>query len=148
MKLALQIQLLPDDEQASLLRATVERFNEAANWLAGQAFAHKTANKVLLQQLYYPDLRARFGLSAQMAVRCIAQVCECYKRDRSIRPTIRPLAAVPYDQRLLSVKGGDQVSLLTLQGRILVPFVMGAYQRARFTTAVGQSDLLLRKDGK
>src|SRR5262245_6723111 len=95
MKLTLQLQLLPDEVQAASLRATMERFNEAANWLAGHAFALKLANKIELQKLHYRELRQRFELSAQMAVRCIAQVCEAYKRDKAKRPTFRPHAAVP-----------------------------------------------------
>lgn len=88
-------------------------FNAAADWLAGEAFARKTANKIALQKLFYRALRERFGLSAQMAVRCIAQVCEAYKRDKTKRPHFRPFAAIPYDQRLMSFKGVDRVSLLT-----------------------------------
>lgn len=63
----MQTQLLPTSEQAALLEATMRAFNEAANWLAGEAFARKTANKILLQKLCYAELRERFGLSAQMA---------------------------------------------------------------------------------
>ncbi len=148
MKLALQIQLLPDKEQAVEMRQTVERFNEAANWLAAKALKDRTANKVLLQQLYYPEIRKSFGLSAQMTVRCIAQVSEAYKRDKSIKPNFRKTSAMPLDQRLMSFKGIDRVSILTLEGRVIVPFVMGAYQRERFRNAVGQSDLVLRGDGK
>jgi IS605 OrfB family transposase len=148
VKLTLQIQLLPDAEQANALLATVERFNEAADWLAGNAFDAKMANKVELQKLHYRELRERFGLSAQHAIRCIAQVCECYKRDKSKRPRFRPHAAVPYDQRIMSFKGIDRVSLLTLTGRVVVPFVAGQYQHDRFGFAKGQADLVRRKDGK
>jgi hypothetical protein len=104
--------------------------------------------KFNLQELVYSDLRERFGLSAQMAVRCIAQVCEAYRRDKSIRPVFRTHAAMPYDQRLMSFKGPDRVSLLTLNGRVLIAVVMGKYQRERFTNAQGQADLVLRQDGK
>jgi IS605 OrfB family transposase len=148
MKLTLQTQLLPDDDQASRLKATVERFNEAANFAAGVAFQRKCSNKVELQKIVYRDLRERFGLSSQMAVRCIAQVCEAYKRDKSTRPVFRPHAAMPHDQRTMSFKGPDRVSLLTLEGRAVVPVVMGKYQAERFTHAKGQSDLVLRDDGK
>lgn len=147
MKLMLQTQLLPNAEQAAHLKATIERFNEAAHWLAGEAFARKTANKVLLQKLYYRELRERFGLSAQMAVRCIAQACEAYKRDKAKRPHFRKHAAMPFDERLMSFKGIDQVSLLTLAGRVIVPVLMGAYQQARISAAKGQCDLVLRHDG-
>ena len=148
MIVTLQVQALPDVTQAKQLRATVQRFNAAANWLAGYAFKLHSANKVKLQQLHYRELRDKFGLSAQMAVRCIAQTCEAYSRDKTIRPTFRPDAAMPLDQRLMSFKGVDRVSVLTLDGRVIMPVVMGQYQRERFTAAVGQTDLVRRKDGK
>ena len=148
MKLTLQTQLLPDATDAARLKATVERFNEAADWLAGFAFERKVNNKLVLQKLAYRELRKCFGISSQMAVRCIAQVCEAYKGDKTIRPRFRKHAAVPYDKRLMSFKGPDRVSLLTLEGRVIVPVVMGAYQRERFTPAHGQCDLVLRGDGK
>lgn len=140
--------LLPSPEQVASLEATLRAFNAAANWLAGEAFARKTANKIALQKLFYRALRERFGLSAQMAVRCIAQTCEAYKRDKTKRPHFREFAAIPYDQRLMSFKGMDRVSLLTLTGRILVPLIMGSYQAERFAAAKRQCDLVWRRDGK
>jgi putative transposase len=148
MELTLQLQLLPDTAQATRLQETVERFNTACTWLAQQAFVRRLANTVLLQRLYYTDLRSRFGLSAQMTVRCIARVVGAYKRDKTICPTFAPHAAMPYDQRLMSFKGIDRVSLLTLDGRVLVPFVMGIYQRERFMAAQRQCLLVLRADGR
>lgn len=148
MKLTLQIQLLPDASQTLALRETLARFNEAASWLAQRAFELRSANKIELQKLFYKEIRDVFGLSAQMTVRCIAQVCEAYKRDKKKLPKFRRTASMPFDQRMMSFKGIDRVSLLTLQGRVIVPFVMGAYQRERFTDAKGQCDLVLRKDGK
>lgn len=129
------------------LEATLRAFNAAATWVAGKAFELRSANKIHLQKLRYKEIRERFDLSAQMAVRCIAQACEAYKRAKNVKPEFREFAAMPYDQRLLSFKGIDRVSLLTLAGRILVPFVMGKYQAERFTNAKGQCDLVRRKDG-
>jgi putative transposase len=148
VKLILQTQLLPDRDQARKLSATMRAFNAAADWLAGEAFRLRNANKVELQQLYYNQLRDDFGISAQMAIRCIAQVCEAYSRDKSIRPRFRKYASIPYDQRLMAFKGVDRVSLLTLEGRTIVPVVMGKYQSERFSGKHGQCDLVKRKDGK
>ena len=131
-----------------MLEETLRAFNAAATWLAGKAFGGRTANKIALQKLHYQELRERFGLSAQMAVRCIAQTCEAYKRDRNIQPTFKEFASMPFDQRMMSFKGVGRLSLLTLQGRIIVPLVMGAYQKARFAADKGQCDLVRRKDGK
>ena len=148
MKLTLQLQLLPDETQADALRGIVERFNEAATWLAGVALAQQCANKVALQKLAYYELRERFGLPADAAIRCIAQVVEAYKRDKTAVPTFRPHAAVPFSMRKnLSFKGPDRVSIQTLIGRIVMPYLMGAYQAKRFGFAHGQADLVLRRDG-
>jgi putative transposase len=148
MKLTLQIQLLPDKERSDKLQGTVERFYEACSWLADRAFEMKTANKITLQQHFYYQLRERFALSAQMAAICIRHVGGTYSRDKSIKPIFRKYAAMPYDSRILSFKGIDRLSILTLEGRIIVPFVMGKYQRERFSLAKGQCDLVRRKDGK
>jgi len=145
MKLVATAKLLPSDEQAQSLLATMERVNAACNWLAERAFESRTANKLTLQRLYYHELRDRFGISSQMAVRAISKVCEVYKRDRSKRPSFKSHGAIAYDQRIMSFKAMDRVSLLTLAGRILVPYVAGAYHRARLEGVRRQADLVLRK---
>src|SRR5262249_40105781 len=149
MDLTLQTQLLPDADQARRLKETVERFNQAANWLAGEAFTCKVANKFVLQRLFYKELRDRFGLPADMAIRCIAEVVNVYKRDKSRRPKFRKHAAIPYSMgNNLSFKGPDRVSIGGLQGRIIVPFLMGKYQQEKFAQSKGQCDLVLRHDGR
>jgi putative transposase len=148
MKLIVRTQLLPDVEMAVAIRATVERFNEACNWVAGVAFERQSSNRITLQQIVYRDVRERFGLSAQMTCLCIRRVCEAYRRDKSIRPTFHKHAAMPFDQRTMRFKGIDRVSLLTLTGRVVVPFVVGHYGEDRLHFPQGQCDLMCRKDGK
>lgn len=148
MKLIVQTQLLPDREQATKLRTVVERFNEAANHVAGVAFENQTANVFELRKLCYAAVRERFGLSSQMAQLAIKTARDAYCRDKTIRPKFRKHAAVAYDQRIMSFKSLDRVSLLTLDGRVVVPFVLGSYQRGGMALKKGQSDLVLRKDGK
>ena len=48
----------------------------------------------------------------------------------------------------MGFKGIDRVSIKTLSARVVVPFIMGAYQRERFGFAKGQADLVRRKDSK
>ena len=134
MKLTLQTQLFPDKEQAEMLKETLRSFNEACSWLSEKAFEHKCSNKVELQKMFYYELREKFNLSAQMAVRAIAQTMEANKRDKSICPKFRELAAMPFDQRMMSFKDVDKVSLLTLQKRIVVPFVAGNIKRKNSLT--------------
>ena len=127
----------------------MERFNEAATWLAGVACEHKITRTFDLHHVAYRDLREKFGLPADMACRCLAQVCDAYKRDKAKRPAFRKHAAVPYSMgKNVGFKGVDRVSISTLAGRVVVPFVMGKYQADRFALKKGQCDLVLRKDGK
>ena len=148
MKITLQIQILPDTDQTAKLKAIMERFNEAANWVVGELFAGKVTNKIEAQHLCYREVRERFGLGSQTAILCIHRAVEAYKRDTSILPVFRPHAAITYDVRTLSLKGPDRVSLVTLSGRIVVPFLMGGYQAERIGYPKGQSDLVRRHDGK
>src|SRR5579885_1137006 len=144
MKQTLTVKLVPDPEQHLSLLRTLEAFNDACNWIAGIAFARQCANKIDLQKLVYYDVRRRFGLSAQMTIRAISKVVEAYKRDRAIRPTFRPHGAMTYDERVLSFPTVDRVSLLTLDGRVLVPIRYGGYFEARRDRVRGQADLLYR----
>lgn len=148
MKLVVQIQLMPDTEQAAKLKATVERFNEACNWAAGEAFTRQCSNRIELQRLIYREIRDRFDLSAQMTCLCIRRVCEAYKRDKSIQPKFRKDAAMPFDQRTYRFPNIDRVSLLTLTGRVVVPCLIGSYQADQLHFPKGQCDLIRRKDGK
>jgi len=51
---------------------------------------------------------------------------------------------MPYDERIMNFARLDRVSLLTLDGRVVVPFRFGAYQAARLDRIRGQADLLYR----
>jgi IS605 OrfB family transposase len=147
VKQTLLVKLEPAPEQADALQQTVEAFNAACNYLAGVAFALGSANKYKLQHEAYHATREQFGLSSQMAVRAISKVCEAYKRDRTKQPEFRPHGAMPYDERFMSWKGADCVSLLTLAGRTVIPVRFGTYQAARLDRRRGQADLIYR-DGK
>jgi IS605 OrfB family transposase len=144
MKQVAVVKLAPQPEQQAALRRTIEAFNAACEWIAVVAFRGRTANKFKLQELVYRETRERFGLSAQMAVRAIAKVCEAYKRDKHRQPHFRPHGAMTYDERIYSFKGPDRVSLLTLDGRAVVPIRFGAYQAAMLNRKRGQADLLYR----
>ena len=144
MQITLAVKLQPTSEQASALLETIERFNSACNYVADVAYQHRMANKYALQKLVYHELRDRFGLSSQMAVRAVGKVVEAYKRDKSKRVQFRPRGAMVYDQRILSWKATDRVSILTLQGRLLIPVQFGEYQAQRLQRVRGQADLIYR----
>lgn len=147
MKLTIQLQVLPDDAQRVILLATMERFNEAATFAARVGFDAGIFNQPSVHKLAYREIRERFGLSAQMAVRAIGKAVECFKRDKIKCPVFKPLGAVTYDERILGFKGVDRVSLWTMTGRMVLPLAYGEYQGERFDRIKGQCDLVYR-DGQ
>ena len=144
MKQTLVVKLDTNKEQHSAILETMHRFNEACNYIAITAFELKTANKRELQKVVYYDVRDKFKLSAQLTIRAIAKVCESYKRDKTIKPTFKPTGAIVYDQRILSFRKLEAISILTNSGRLTVPIRMGEYQKVRLDRIRGQADLILR----
>jgi len=142
----LMVRLDPSPEQHKMLCETMKRFNEACNHIAETVFALHSANKVEVQKTVYYPIREEFGLSAQLTILAIRKVCEAYKRDKSIKPEFRLDGAIVYDQRVLSWKGLEKVSLVTLNGRQTIPVRIGEYQRARMDRIRGQADLILVKN--
>ncbi|MFD8381683.1 IS200/IS605 family accessory protein TnpB-related protein [Streptomyces sp. NPDC059679] len=138
MKLVAQVRLLPTPEEASALEATLRACNRAATCASQVAFAKDLKDRNGLQGVY-GELKARFGLSAQPAVRAVKKVVDAYaalganvragslgpptcKRYRAAVGTLigfRPQAAQPFDDRCLSWQyDARTVSIWTVAGRM------------------------------
>lgn len=142
MKLVAAVKLVPSKSQALALTATLARCNEAATWLARVGHDSQTFRQFDLHKMAYADIRTRFGLAAQMTVRTIAKVADAFKINRTVAPVFRKDAAQPYDERIFRfVKEGTAASIWTLEGRIVVPVVMGEHQRRLFAFQKGEADL-------
>ena len=138
----LQIKLLPDDKQREALIDTFVKFNGACNFASKVAFERKLYNKVFLQKIVYREIREKFGLAAQLAIRVIAKVVETYKNDKEHFHEFRGFGSIVYDQRILSFKGVDEVSISTTSGRIRVSMTIGKYGQTPFERIRGQCDLI------
>lgn len=151
MKLTLQMQVLPTADQKPVLLETMERFNAAATLAARAGFEAGVHSQPSIHKRCYAEIRERFGLSSQMAVRAIGKAVEAFAtlraKGRKECPEFRPRGAVTYDERILSFKGLDKVSLWTLSGRMILPLAYGEYQGERLGRLKGQVDLIYR-DGK
>ena len=138
----LQVKLLPDDEQGKILTDTFIAFNGACNYVSQIAWDKKLFNKVFLQRIVYRDIREKFGLAAQLAIRVIAKVVETYKADRTTFHEFNDFGSIVYDPRILSFKGLDTASINTVRGRIRIPITMGKYGKIPFDRIKGQCDLV------
>ena len=143
MKLVVNLKLLPTPEQEPLLRATLERCNAACDWISAQGWQNGVLRQYDLQKLTYVDVRERFGLAAQVTVRCIAKVADAYKAGRQVQRTFRPHAAQPYDERIFRIVSDSALSIWTLTGREKVAYLCGERQRALLAHRKGEVDFML-----
>ncbi|ABD03758.1 ISSoc1, transposase [Synechococcus sp. JA-2-3B'a(2-13)] len=156
--LTVSCKLKASQSQAAKLDATLEAFGQALNWV-NQNTPEKVANAVKLQSLCYREIRARFGLSSNLARTTSRlrdqQVCRRLAGARKVaRQKNRPVKAfkrgfATYDARIFSFREKDwTVSLTTVEGRERFELAIGRYQRERLAGSNPKSATLVkRKDG-
>ena len=145
MKLIVNIKLKPLEVQNDALLATLREANKACDWISKEAFENKIFKQFNLHKLVYRPVRDTFNLSAQMVVRQIAKVADSYKTQTKKQTTFKPTGSIAYDDRIISFKKSDIVSIWTVEGRLNIPFVMGEHQRNLFQFRKGEVDLMYRK---
>src|SRR3989304_5530689 len=130
MKLIAQVRLYPTPEQTASLKQTLETANAACNYISARAFETETFHRYGMQKLVYYDTKERFGLSAQMVIRCLAKVADAYRLDHDVQRTFKPLGSIAYDDRILSWQlERAEVSIWTVDGRQRIPFGAGDRQK-------------------
>src|SRR6266516_921157 len=140
-----KLKLYTTPEQFQALRQTQLTYRDALNAVSRYAFEHgKMSNQEALQRGMYGEIRAIFTLPAQMACNVPRQVGVTFKvfwmkvkqnvAARAAGKTkkrykgmdtppkyVSPTLTYNY-HRDYSLKQAQQVSILTLQGRLIVPF--------------------------
>ena len=122
----------PSDVALNAINCTLIAFASACDFVLAVAVREKTSNKIRLQHLAYRDIREKFGLSANLAVRAIARVAWAIKAAKAkgrVPKKFNP-TSIDYDQRIFSyVENEEAASITTVNGRMRVPLVLGQYQR-------------------
>lgn len=94
MKLTTTVRVSGDP---TALLSTIERFNEACNWLSRVAFEERIFRWLPLQRRAYHELRHRFALRSDEAVVAVRKVAYAYsdRARRERRATFRLRGAIP-----------------------------------------------------
>src|SRR6516165_10172577 len=93
--------LAPTPEQAQEIDATLAAFAAGCDLAAEAARRIASTNKVKVQHAAYREIRARFGLSANLAIRAIARACAALKDPRRMHSTFAP-TSIDYDARIFA----------------------------------------------
>ncbi len=145
MKLTLQIKILPDNKQADLLIKTIKEANSACNTISNIAWNKKCFQQFRLHKECYYEIKSAFNLSSQMIVRVISKVSDAYKLDRKTRRVFNEFGAISYDNRILTFKPNNIVSIWSIGGRLKIPFICHNTNYIPFIK--GEADLVY-KNGK
>lgn len=135
MIISCQLEVPP--EIAPQLDATLEAFADACNYI-DQTVPENMSNNVRIQSLVYQDIRQKFGLSANLAVRAINRVAttrKIAKQKGNLCKEFQP-TTVDYDTRIFSWRERDCTVSLTLVGG-----------RERFKLSANNSQLQLLQGG-
>lgn len=128
-----KIQLYVNESQAESLCLTSRGYQKACNWLSEKVFVSKNLNQIQLNNLFYQELRQRFGLKSQMAQSVMKTVIASYKSAQSNghewslvhykHPNYDLVWNRDYslNERLFSVN--------TLDGRVKLPFELKGMQK-------------------
>lgn len=146
MKQTVQFKLVLTPAQHQTLLETLHTFNAACNFLGEQVFAAQTTNIFELQERTEEQLREQFRLPPHLTFRAIFSTCERYKRRRQSKPAFQAEEAIAVDEQIASFQGLTRLSLLTLAGRVQVPFLVQHARRASKQAIHGQT-FLLYSDG-
>ncbi|MFS0520238.1 RNA-guided endonuclease TnpB family protein, partial [Nostoc sp. UIC 10607] len=131
--LTLVCKLNPSEKQVEEIELVLKAFADACNY-ANQKVKPQITSKMTIQNLVYNEIRALFGLSANLAVRACARVGANRKtaklKDKQVL-TFKPTSA-DYDARIFSFREKDwTVSLTLMNGREHIKIDAGNYQRGK-----------------
>jgi putative transposase len=148
--LTISCKLKVSPSQAAKLDATMDAFVQALNWV-NQNTQEKIVNAVKLQSLCYYEIRARFGLSSNLAQQVCRRVAGSRKVAKQKKRPVKEFKSgfVTYDARIFSFRQKDwTVSLTTVEGRERFELAIGNYQRGMLSGSNPKAATLVkRKDG-
>ncbi len=146
--LTISCKLNVSQSQAAKLDATLDAFVQALNWV-NQNTPQKIVNALKLQSLCYYEIRARFGLSSNLAQQVCRRVAGARKVAKQKNRSVKAFKAgfVTYDARIFSFREKDwTVSLTTVDGRERFELAIGNYQRGMLKGSNPKSATLVKRN--
>jgi IS605 OrfB family transposase len=120
----------PTPEQAVEIDATLGAFAAACDFAADAARRIGSTNKVKVQHAAYAEIRQRFGLSANLAIRAIARASAALKVPAKMHSAFGPTSA-DYDARIFRFSEWDWTFHLTLlPSRQRIATILGDRQKS------------------
>lgn len=147
MNITLKVKLNTNEIQHGALLSTMNTFNDICNNISAKAFETAEYRKIQLHHLVYRGQRELLpNFSSQLVIRAIGVVSDSYgvTRNRYRQNSFKKNSAVVYDDRIITFKNSETVSIWTTAGRMEIPIQV--YDKERFTYRKGQVDLIYQNN--
>ncbi|MBW4549690.1 MAG: transposase [Aphanocapsa sp. GSE-SYN-MK-11-07L] len=156
MQRTIRIQLKPNLETAKVLTQTIEQYTWSFNAVCKHGWENNLANGVELHKATYSDHRAMTGLPAQLTCAARVKATEALKsakalkkKGKTVNCPISNRCPIRYDARSYSVWfDRSEVTILSLNGRLKLPFEVAEYYRQYLTWKTTSADLLQDRKGR
>jgi putative transposase len=140
--------LAPTAEQCSDIDATLRAFAGACDFAADVARLIGSTNKVKVQQVAYQDIRSKFGLSANLAIRAIARACAALKVPAKMHSQFAP-TSIDYDARIFAFHEWNwSFGLTLLSGRVKIATALGKRQESLLKGRKPTAAQLVKREGR
>ena len=136
------VKIMPTMEQHDKLLDVMERFNRSCCYINDVAFENTCKNKIELSNIVYHSVRNKFCLSSQLTTRAITESFLIY--NNGSRLLLKKHRSIPYDKRTASLKPENNISILTLDGREIIPIQIGAKQMSKLRYPCRPARLIFR----
>jgi putative transposase len=152
----IKLRLRPTPEQESLLTQAIQAYTDSFNQVSAYGWTHKLFNGIELHKATYRTQRELFALPSQLAISARMKATEALvsikallrkgkkaHQPQSLRCPIR------YDQRSYGLWfDRSEVSLLTLQGRLRIPFTIAKHYQQYKTWQRCSADVIKDRKGR
>lgn len=152
----IKLRLRPTPEQASILTQAIQAYTDSFNQVSAYGWTHKVFNGIELHKATYRTQRELFALPSQLAISARSKATEALvsikallrkgkkaHQPQSLRCPIR------YDQRSYGLWfDRSEVSLLTLQGRLRIPFTIAKHYQQYKTWQRCSADVIQDRKGR
>ena len=136
----------PTPEQVAKIEATLQAFADACNYI-NEVVEPKITHNVTIQNQVYGEVRERFGLASNLAIRAINRVSANRKTAKRMNKPVKKFlpTSADYDARIFSFREKDwSVSLTLVGGRERFLVDVGSYQKGKLSGFTPTSATLVK----
>jgi len=136
----------PTPKQVAKIEATLQAFAGACNYI-NEVVEPKITHNVTIQNQVYGEVRERFGLASNLAIRAINRVSANRKTAKRMNKPVKKFlpTSADYDARIFSFREKDwSVSLTLVGGRERFLVDVGSYQKGKLSGFTPTSATLVK----